>query len=162
MTTLARMNWRFQLALSAAGGLAQSPKYPSYPDDKKLELDKMARVSFSRVINREVPTHFESSEVKKCGVGPFKQETSLDRIQRINYILYSIKSLASPSKWKDYHLSKPKLCKLFDEPAPVTASIGYNASTTHSFNQLHLLSNQLHLSGNQITLSFNQIYLSFN
>jgi hypothetical protein len=28
MTTLARMNWRFQLALSAASGLTQSPKIP--------------------------------------------------------------------------------------------------------------------------------------
>jgi hypothetical protein len=94
-------------------------KYPSYPDNKKLEFDKKARASFDRVINREFPRHFKPSEVKECDVGPFKKETSLDRIQRINYIFYSIKSLASPSKWKDNHLSDPELCKLFDEPAPV-------------------------------------------
>jgi hypothetical protein len=137
-------------------------KYPSYPDDKKLEFDKMARASFARVINREVPTHFESSEVKKCDVGPFKQETSLDRIQRINYIFHSIKSLASPSKWKDYHLSEPKLCKLFDEPAPVPASIGYNASTTYSIQSATPLTQSIHLSCNQITLSFSELHLSSN
>jgi len=38
MTTLARMNWRFQLALSAAGDLTQSPKIPSYSDDKSWNL----------------------------------------------------------------------------------------------------------------------------
>ena len=37
----------------------------------------------------------------------------------VSYIFHSIESLASPSKWKDYYLSDPETCKLFNEPAAV-------------------------------------------
>lgn len=71
--------------------------YSSETDAKKLELDENSRKKFGRVINRHVPLHFDPTEVTNFDLGPFQNETSLDRIQRINYIFHSIMSLAASS-----------------------------------------------------------------
>lgn len=87
--------------------------YPFKTDTKKLELDEQLREEFDRVINRHVPFHFNPTEVTNFGLGPFQNETSLNRIQRINYIFHSIRSMAASSKWKAYNLSVKEKYNLF-------------------------------------------------
>jgi hypothetical protein len=65
-------------------------QYPSHSDTKKLQLDQKARADFARVINPDVPSHFKPTEVTKFDARPFRKETSLDRIQRINDSFHSI------------------------------------------------------------------------